>query len=188
MSSRSNGVTNVRLIRSTRSCVRRSPACSSSLMSRLRFSAPCGNSSSRSIKRWEISTAFAAALLYRSKNSRLWGTRLSRATGGCLPLRHDRSAGQGRSTVRPRRYLSLQMRLDIPVFQAYQGTEPPRFASQAELECAKVLDYYGISWPYEPTPFLLDVRVQGRNRCALVARLFVSEQAAYMRLQCVEQQ
>jgi len=32
------------------------------------------------------------------------------------------------------------MGLDIPGFQAYQGTEPPRFASPAELECAKVLE------------------------------------------------
>ena len=54
------------------------------------------------------------------------------------------------------------MGLDIPVFQAYQGTEPPRFASQAELECAKVLDYYGVPWLYEPRTFPLRWAADGR--------------------------
>ena len=48
------------------------------------------------------------------------------------------------------------MALEIPDFQVYRGTEPPRFASQAELECAKVLDYYGVPWEYEPTTFVLE--------------------------------
>ena len=50
-------------------------------MSRIRPSAPSGNSFRRSISRCEISTVFAAARLYRSKNSRFCGTRLSRAIG-----------------------------------------------------------------------------------------------------------
>jgi len=33
---------------------------------------------------------------------------------------------------------------ETPVFQAYCGTEPPRFANPAELEYAKILDWYGI--------------------------------------------
>ena len=56
------------------------------------------------------------------------------------------------------------MALESPVFQAYQGTEPPRFASQAELECAKVLDYYGIPWLYEPRTFVLEEDEDGRVR------------------------
>jgi hypothetical protein len=36
------------------------------------------------------------------------------------------------------------MALETPVFQAYRGDEPPRFANEAELECAKILDYYGV--------------------------------------------
>ena len=39
---------------------------------------------------------------------------------------------------------------ETPVFQAYCGTEPPRFANPAELEYAKILDWYGIPWQYEP--------------------------------------
>ena len=33
----------------------------------------------------------------------------------------------------------MRMGLDIPDFQAYPGAAPPRFASPAESECAKVL-------------------------------------------------
>ena len=61
------------------------------------------------------------------------------------------------------------MGLEIPRFQAYRGTEPPRFASQAELECAKVLDYYRIPWLYEPRSFVLEEDEDGRFREALTA-------------------
>ena len=54
------------------------------------------------------------------------------------------------------------MGLDTPVFQVYRGSEPPRFASQAELECAKVLDYYRVPWLYEPTTFVLEQDDGGR--------------------------
>ena len=49
------------------------------------------------------------------------------------------------------------MELELPVFRAYRGTEPPRFASPAELECAKVLDYYDVAWEYEPRTFVLEL-------------------------------
>src|SRR5436190_2000562 len=73
MSSRSKGVTNVRLSRSTTSRVSRSPTCSSSLMSRSSPS-PGGNASSSSTSRRAISTVFRAARLQRTKNSRFCGT------------------------------------------------------------------------------------------------------------------
>jgi hypothetical protein len=41
-------------------------------------------------------------------------------------------------------------------FQAYRGQEPPRFANDAELECAKILDYHGVPWEYEPRTFVLE--------------------------------
>src|SRR5262245_39530777 len=49
----------------------------------------------------------------------------------------------------------LAVTAETPVFQAYRGAEPPRFANRIELECAKVLDYYGIPWEYEPRTFVL---------------------------------
>ena len=79
------------------------------------------------------------------------------------------------------------MGLDIPVFQAYQGTEPPRFASQAELECAKVLDYYGIPWLYEPTTFVLERDEQGRVTEAFAPDFYLPEQDLYLEVTVMKQ-
>src|SRR6266513_5384567 len=100
MSSRSNGVTKVRLSRSTTSRVRRSPSCSRSLMSRSSPS-PRGNSSSSSRRACAIATVFRAARLYRTKNSRFWGTRETTArefgssVTGPSPVRNPRSQSSG---------------------------------------------------------------------------------------------
>ena len=79
------------------------------------------------------------------------------------------------------------MGLDIPVFQAYQGTEPPRFASQAELECAKVLDYYGIPWLYEPRTFVLERAEDGRVTEAFAPDFYLPEQDLYIELTVMKQ-
>ena len=79
------------------------------------------------------------------------------------------------------------MGLDIPDFQAYQGTEPPRFASQAELECAKVLDYYGIPWLYEPRTFVLEEDEDGRVREAFAPDFYLPEQDLYIELTVMKQ-
>ncbi len=52
---------------------------------------------------------------------------------------------------------------ETPDFQAYRGAEAPRFANRIELECAKVLDYYGIPWDYEPRTFVLERDAEGRT-------------------------
>ena len=36
-----------------------------------------------------------------------------------------------------------------------------RFANDAELECAKILDYYGVPWEYEPRTFVLETDEDG---------------------------
>ena len=79
------------------------------------------------------------------------------------------------------------MGLDIPVFQAYQGTEPPRFASPAELECAKVLDYYGIPWLYEPRTFVLERAEDGRVTEAFAPDFYLSDQDLYIELTVMKQ-
>ena len=50
-----------------------------------------------------------------------------------------------------------------PAFRAYTGTTPPRFVNEVELECAKMLDYYGVPWEYEPTTFVLERDPDGRE-------------------------
>src|SRR5205814_4140963 len=79
------------------------------------------------------------------------------------------------------------MGLDIPDFQAYQGTEPPRFASLAELECAKVLDYYGIPWLYEPTTFVLEEDEGGRVTEAFAPDFYLPDQDLYIELTVMKQ-
>ena len=79
------------------------------------------------------------------------------------------------------------MGLDIPVFQAYQGTEPPRFASQAELECAKVLDYYRVPWAYEPRTFVLEEDEQGRVIEAFTPDFYLPEQDLYLEVTVMKQ-
>jgi hypothetical protein len=79
------------------------------------------------------------------------------------------------------------MGLDIPVFQAYQGTEPPRFASPAELECAKVLDYYGIPWLYEPRTFVLERAEDGRVTEAFAPDFYLPQQDLYIELTVMKQ-
>jgi hypoxanthine phosphoribosyltransferase len=79
------------------------------------------------------------------------------------------------------------MGLDIPVFQAYLGTSTPRFASPAELECAKVLDYYGVPWLYEPRTFVLETGEDGRVTEAFTPDFYLPEQDLYVELTVMKQ-
>jgi hypoxanthine phosphoribosyltransferase len=79
------------------------------------------------------------------------------------------------------------MGLDTPVFQAYRGSEPPRFASAAELECAKVLDYYGVPWEYEPRTFVLEEDADGRVTEAFAPDFYLPEQDLYVEITVMKQ-
>ena len=79
------------------------------------------------------------------------------------------------------------MGLDIPVFQAYRGTSAPRFASLAELECAKVLDYYGVPWMYEPHTFVLARDEEGRVTEAFTPDFYLPEQDLYLEVTVMKQ-
>src|SRR5438046_9783656 len=79
------------------------------------------------------------------------------------------------------------MELELPVFKAFRGTEPPRFASPAELECAKVLDYYGVPWLYEPRTFVLEQDEQGRVTEAFAPDFYLLEQDLYVELTVMKQ-
>src|SRR5882672_5863073 len=96
MSSRSNGVTNVRLRRLITSWVKRSPSCSSSRMS---SSLPrvSGQESSSSTSVLAISRAFAEAWVKSTKNSRFWGVR--RRAIGCSLIRCARPPHQADDRV-----------------------------------------------------------------------------------------
>ena len=79
------------------------------------------------------------------------------------------------------------MGLETPVFQVYRGAAPPRFASRAEIECAKVLDYYGIPWEYEPTTFVLEQDEAGRVTEAFAPDFYLPEQDLYVEVTVMKQ-
>jgi hypoxanthine phosphoribosyltransferase len=76
---------------------------------------------------------------------------------------------------------------EAPRFQAYRGTEPPRFANRIELECAKILDFYGVPWEYEPHSFVLERDGSGRVSSAFTPDFYLPEQDLYVEVTVMKQ-
>jgi hypothetical protein len=76
---------------------------------------------------------------------------------------------------------------ETPVFQAFRGSQPPVFANRSELECAKVLDYYGVPWDYEPTTFVLERGEDGRVIEAFTPDFHLPEQDLYVEITMMKQ-
>jgi hypoxanthine phosphoribosyltransferase len=76
---------------------------------------------------------------------------------------------------------------ETPDFQVYLGDAPPRFANDAELECAKLLDFYGVPWQYEPRTFVLERDEQGRVIEAFTPDLYLPEQDLYVEITVMKQ-
>ncbi len=72
-------------------------------------------------------------------------------------------------------------------FQAYCGIEPPRFANRIEVECAKILDWYGIPWAYEPTSFVLECDTEGRVTRAFTPDFYLPEPDLYVEVTVMKQ-
>ena len=79
------------------------------------------------------------------------------------------------------------MQVELPDFQAYCGAEPPRFANDAELECAKILDYYGVPWEYEPRTFVLEEDEDGRVVEAFSPDFYLPEEDLYVEITVMRQ-
>jgi hypothetical protein len=79
------------------------------------------------------------------------------------------------------------MTLETPDFQAFRGGEQPRFAHRAELECAKVLDFYGVPWDYEPRTFVLEQDADGRTTEAFTPDFYLPEQDLYLEITVMKQ-
>jgi hypoxanthine phosphoribosyltransferase len=72
-------------------------------------------------------------------------------------------------------------------FQAYRGSKPPRFANQAEVECARILDYYRIPWEYEPTSFVLERDQEGRVSEAFTPDFYLPDQDLFLEITVMKQ-
>ena len=79
------------------------------------------------------------------------------------------------------------MRSESHRFQAYRGTEPPRFANRIELECARILDWYGVAWEYEPTSFVLERDDEGRITRAFTPDFYLPDENLYIEVTVMKQ-
>jgi hypoxanthine phosphoribosyltransferase len=97
--------------------------------------------------------------------------------GASLPSEAARTLGrvQQRETDEPER------------FKVYRGVVPPRFANAVELECARILDWYGIPWDYEPTTFVLERDEEGRVTRAFTPDFYLPEQDLYVEVTVMKQ-
>ena len=72
-------------------------------------------------------------------------------------------------------------------FRSFCGASPPRFANPVELECARILDWYGIPWDYEPRSFVLDRDAEGRITRAFTPDFYLPEQDLYVEITVMKQ-
>ena len=79
------------------------------------------------------------------------------------------------------------MTVETPHFQAYRGEEPPRFVNEAELEYAKILDYHGVPWLYEPHTFVLERDEEGKVVEAFTPDFYLPEQDLYLEVTVMKQ-
>jgi hypoxanthine phosphoribosyltransferase len=72
-------------------------------------------------------------------------------------------------------------------FQASSGIDQPAFANPAEVECAKILDFSGLEWKYEPRSFVLETDDQGRVSEAFTPDFYLPEQDLYLEVTVMKQ-
>jgi hypoxanthine phosphoribosyltransferase len=79
------------------------------------------------------------------------------------------------------------MALESTDFQAFRDEGQPRFAHAVEQECAKVLDFYGVPWEYEPRTFVLETDATGRVTEAFTPDFYLPEQDLYLEVTVMKQ-
>jgi hypothetical protein len=81
----------------------------------------------------------------------------------------------------------VAVRIQSHGFRAFRGNEPPRFANRIEVECAKILDWYGVPWDYEPTSFVLDRDDEGRVTSAFTPDFYLPDEELYVEVTVMKQ-
>ncbi len=61
------------------------------------------------------------------------------------------------------------------------------FVNEAELEYAKILDYHGVPWLYEPHTFVLERDAEGRVTEAFTPDFYLPEQDLYLEVTVMKQ-
>ena len=68
-----------------------------------------------------------------------------------------------------------------------RSAETARFANDAERECARLLDFYGVPWEYEPRTFALEEAEDGRVTEAFTPDFYLPEQDLYLEVTVMKQ-
>jgi hypoxanthine phosphoribosyltransferase len=76
---------------------------------------------------------------------------------------------------------------ETPDFQAHSRNGRPQFVNQAEVECARILDFYGLAWEYEPHTFVLEEDEVGRALEAFTPDFYLPEQDLYLEVTVMKQ-
>lgn len=71
---------------------------------------------------------------------------------------------------------------EIQITQGENITDPPAFSHAAEETFARILDYYGIEWQYEPRTFPLEWNEQGEVVEAFSPDFYLPQQDLYIEL------
>lgn len=66
-------------------------------------------------------------------------------------------------------------------------TEEPRFAHASEAELARILDYYGVSWEYEPRTFPILWNMDGKVVESFSPDFYLPEMDTYVELTTLKQ-
>lgn len=64
---------------------------------------------------------------------------------------------------------------------------PPRFAHQSEAELARILDFYGVAWRYEPDTFPLSWNAEGAVTESFSPDFYLPEIDLYVELTTLKQ-
>jgi hypoxanthine phosphoribosyltransferase len=67
-----------------------------------------------------------------------------------------------------------------------RSDDTPRFANDAERECARLLDFYGVPWQYEPRTFALE-ETDGRVTEAFTPDFYLPDQDLYVEVTVMKQ-
>lgn len=67
------------------------------------------------------------------------------------------------------------------------GTSRVEFAHRSEAEFARILEYYGVRWQYEPRTFVLEQDAQGNLRESFTPDFYLPEFDLYIELTTLKQ-
>jgi hypothetical protein len=87
----------------------------------------------------------------------------------------------------PRHAAPGRDRVDLAVMHADRVTEPVPFAHASEAELARILDYYGIAWAYEPYAFPILWNVDGAVVESFAPDFYLPDLDLYIELTTLKQ-